>query len=96
MNWALFEIELPLLHSAVGRRSVSTLVFSHLFQAYGWNYYAEFALQLFTFSPATQKFVSINLALCPIGPSTTLANNPLQNPDYALAHDESIKVLCLI
>ena len=71
-------------------------VFSHLFQAYGWNYYAEFALQLFTFSPATQKFVSINLALCPIGPSTTLANNPLQNPDYALAHDESIKVLCLI
>ena len=53
--------------------------------------YAEFALQLFTFSPATLKFVSINLALCPIGPSTTLANNPLQNP-YALAHDECIKV----
>ena len=55
-------------------------VFSHLFQACGWNYYAEFALQLFTTYLAALKFVSINLALCPIGRSTTLANNYFRIP----------------
>ena len=60
--------------------SVSTLSLSHLFQAYGWNYYAEFALHLFTTYLAALKFVSINLAFCPIGLSTTLANIQFRIP----------------
>ena len=72
----LLEIELPLLHSAVGRRSVSTMSLQSPFPSLWLELNAEFAVKLIITTNfevlvfhAVGNVFSINLALCPIGPS---------------------------